>query len=137
MSFDFYATQQAILDRLATIGSSIGIADHFTVLDLTDEVAQTVGAKLRFEDFEPLDQVGRSVAHKSLWTFSVEVDAARASTSSKEVAADLFSAALASLVAWEVRPGTTIRIEPGLKPEQDDRILRLSFGFSIPAYLAG
>lgn len=137
MSFDLFAQQQQLLDRLATIGSAIAIDDAFTRVDLTDDGAAEVGAHLAFDGFDAVEQVGKSALHHALWSFNVLVDIPRATAPDKQAAADLFSAALAALIGWEPSPGRELRTAPGRESSYDGRVMQISFGFTVPVYLAG
>ncbi len=137
MSFDFYAQQQQILDRLAPVAGGIGIADTFSIVDLTEQGAAVVAAQLVFESFNPEGQAGTSARHNVRWCFDVYVDNARAEAADKTAAADLFSNALAQLVGWEITAGRYVRTAEGRDSGFDGRILRLSFGFNVPVFITG
>lgn len=136
MVFDLFDQQQKILNLLAPLAGSISIVDGFTLVDLNDGVA-TTGAQVRFISLQPAGDVGRSSKHEANWSFDVYVDGARASGPQKTAASTLFSAALAALVGWEFEPGRFVRTAPGQESGFDGRIVRISFGFTLPVYLAG
>lgn len=137
MSFDLFAQQQQILDRLAPVAGGIAIADTFSVVDLTDEGAAVVAAQVVFESFSPEGQAGTSARHNVRWLFEVYVDNSRAEAADKTAAAALFSNALAQLVGWQVGPGREVRTAEGRDSGFDGRILRLSFGFNVPVFITG
>lgn len=137
MSFDLFALQQQILDRLAPIAGGIDLADTFSVVDLTDEGAAVVAGQLVFESFNPEGQAGTSARHNVRWCFDVYVDNARAEAADKAAAAALFSNALAQLVGWNIGPGREVRAAEGRDSGFDGRTLRLSFGFNVPVFVAG
>lgn len=137
MSFDLFAQQQALIARLATITTGIAIADTFGIVDLTDASAKSTGAQLVFVEFSPVDQAGASALHYTHWAFNVQVDVSRASDAEKTAAAALFSDALAALVGYEISPGRLIRTADGQDSGFDGRVMRISFGFTVPVYLAG
>lgn len=137
MSFDLFAQQTALLDRLATIDTDIAIADTFGEVIVTDASGKKTGAQLMFIDFSPVDQTGGSALHTAHWAFDVYVDVSRASDAEKTAAAALFSAALAALVGYEIQRGRAIRTAAGQDSGFDQRVLRISFGFTVPVYLAG
>ncbi len=137
MSFDLFTQQQTLLSRLAPHAGAIVIADTFSPVDLTVEGAATVGAQLQFVEFSPVGQSGTAALHHARWSFDLYVDTGRASTADKTAACALFSNALAALIGWEVSPGRFISTADGQDNGLDGRVLRLSFGFNVPVYLAG
>ena len=137
MSFDLFAMQQQLLARLAPIANGITLRDTFSSVDLTDENAAAVEAQLAFLAFDPKQQVGHSAQHSVAWSFDVYVHTARANDAKKSVAAAVFSGALAQLVGWEFSPGLSLQIAPGQNSGISGSVLRISFGFTVPVYLAG
>ena len=137
MSFDLFALQDELLARLATVAGGFVIAGTFDCVDLTDAGAATTGAQLMFLEFSPAGQAGRSARHDVRWSFDVFVDTGRASGAEKTAAAALFNAALGALIGWEVGPGRPIAAVQGQDSGHDGRILRISFGFTVPVFLAG
>lgn len=139
MSFDLFAQQQQILDRLAAAATAAGIAvaGTFDIVDLTDQGAETTGAQIVFSGFAPEGQVAGSARHNVQWSFDLYVDTSRASADQKAAAAQLFNAALAALVGWEIAAGRQVRTAQGQESGWDGRVLRISFGFIVPVFLAG
>ena len=137
MSFDLFAQQDALIARLATVSGGFAIAGTFDRVDLTDEGAATLGAQLMFTGLSPSGQAGRSARHDVAWSFDVLVDTGRASSADKTAAASLFSAAMGVLIGWEIEPGRSITAISGQDSGMDGRVLRISFGFTVPVYLAG
>lgn len=136
MIFDFNTLQHAIIVKLQPL-TTLWIADHFEQIDLTDDATSPIAAKLSFVELLPSEQTANNVALKAHWMFIVQVDAGRANDVQKADAMDLFTAAMTAIANAEFAVGAQALIEPGLKPQPFDRILTLSFGFSIPVYLAG
>lgn len=139
MTFDYAATEQQLLARLAPLATAAGIpfyGDDSTV-DLTDAASVPVGAQLVFLDFFPDDQVGNTSKHFALFAFELYLDPPRATSAQLVAASSLFSSALASLIGWEFAPGRVVRAEKVQRSGADGRIRRRSFGFTLPAYVAG
>jgi hypothetical protein len=139
MSFDFAATEHQLLERLAPLATAAGIplyGDDSTV-DLTDSASVPVGAQLVFLDFYPDDQVGGASKHFALFAFDLYVDPPRLSSAQSAAASALFASALSALIGWEFAPGRRVRAEKVQRCGVDGRIRRRSFGFTIPAYVAG
>lgn len=138
MSFDLFAMQQLILDRLAPVAGGIPLVDTFTRVDLTDDGAATVTGQAAFIEFSPEGQVGRSTRHFARWSFDLYVDTGRASDAQKTAAMTLFSQAMASLIGWEFDAvGREVQSSAGQESGWDGRVLRISFGFVLPVHLAG
>lgn len=137
MSFDLFAQQDELLARLATVAGGFAIVGTFDRIDLTDDGAATTGAQLRFTGFSPSGQAGRSARHDVQWSFDVLVDTGRASSADKTAAASLFNAAMGALIGWEIGPGRSITAVQGQDSDFDGRVLRISFGFTVPVFLAG
>lgn len=137
MSFDLFALQDELLARLSTVAGGFAIAGTFDLVDLTDASASTTGAQLRFTEFSPSGQAGRSARHDVRWSFDVLVDTGRASSADKTAAAALFTAAMGALIGWEIGPGRSITAVQGQDSGLDGRVLSISFGFTVPVFLAG
>ena len=137
MSFDLFALQDELLARLATVAGGFVIAGTFDRVDLTDDGAATTGAQLMFTGFSPSGQAGRSARYDVAWSFDVLVDTGRASSADKTAAASLFNAAMGALIGWEIGPGRSITAVQGQDSGLDGRVLRISFGFTVPVFLAG
>lgn len=139
MSFDFLAQEQQILARVASIAAALGITvlSDAEVVDLTNDGALPIGAQIAFLDFFPDQQVGGSSRHFALWAFDTYIDSDRASSAQKTAISNLFSQALGSLIGWEIENGRSVRAEKVQRCGEQGRIRRRSFGFIIPAYLAG
>lgn len=137
MSFDLLAQQQQILARLATLASPVPIVDHFDLVDLTDDSIYPAGAQTHYMRLAVQDQVGRSAMWGAMWSFDIYVDTGRVSQAQKDAAYALFSAALAALIGWEVSPAQEVHASAGHDSVREGRLVRTSFGFTIPVYLAG
>ena len=139
MSFDFVAQEQQILARVSWLAAALGITvlSDAEVVDLTNDGALPVGAQIAFLDFFPDQQVGGSSRHFALWAFDTYIDSDRASAAQKIAVSNLFSQALGSLIGWEIENGRTVRAEKVQRCGEQGRIRRRSFGFIIPAYVAG
>lgn len=137
MSFDLLTQQNAILARLALLASPVPLVGTFDRIDLTDESTYPAGAQTLFMKLAPLDQAGRSAKWGAEWTFDLYVDNGRASSIQKTAAYDLFSAALAQLIGWEITPMAQLQASAGQESASEGRITRISFGFTLPVYLAG
>lgn len=137
MSFDLFAMQQQLLDRLTEAGITDPVGSTFDAVDITDDSTKTTGAQFVFLGLDPAGQVGRSAAHVVVWSFDLYVDTARASPAQKTAAANLFSAALAALIGWGISPGREVRSNEGQPSGMNGRVVRISFGFTVPVYLAG
>ena len=137
MSFDLLAQQQQILARLATLASPVPIVDHFGLVDLTDDSIYPAGAQTHYMRLAVQDQVGRSAKWGAMWSFDLYVDTGRVSQEQKDAAYALFSAALAALIGWEFLPAQEVHASAGQDSAREGRLVRTSFGFTIPVYLAG
>ena len=139
MGFDLFAMEQLILALLAGLASPMPIVGLFDRVDLTDESPYPAGAQIMFHRLLPEDQVQRNVLHYAAWIFDLYVDTGRVNATQKTAAAALFSNALAALIGWEFSPGRRVRTFAlrGQDTTTEGRILRISFGFSLPVYLAG
>jgi hypothetical protein len=137
MTFDLLTQQQAILDRLALLVSPVPLVGTFDRVDLTDDSTYPSGIQTLFVKLAPIDQAGRSAKWGAEWTFDLYVDTGRASSAQKIAAYGLFSAALGQLIGWEITPMTLVQASAGQESASEGRIIRISFGFTIPVYLAG
>lgn len=137
MTFDLLAQQLAILARLALLASPVPLVGTFDRVDLTDESAYPAGAQVQFAKLVPLDQAGRSAKWGAMWTFDLYVDSGRASSAQKTAAFTLFSDALGQLIGWEITPLNEVQASAGQDTASEGRITRISFGFTLPVYLAG
>lgn len=137
MSFNLLDMQEELLTRLGDAGIVAPVLGAFDQIDVTDESGKTFAAQITFLSLDPSGQAGRSAAHAAAWSFDVLVDTARASDTEKQAAMTLFSAAMAALVGWEMQPGAQLRISEGRKTGFDGRVVGISFGFTVPVYLAG
>ena len=138
MSFDLFAMQQMIINRLAPLAGGAPLVDSFTHVDLTDDGAATTTGQVFFSEFSPEGQVGRSARHIARWSFDLYVDTGRASTLQKTAAMAFFSAAMNALVGWEFDGfGRQVQTSAGQESGWDGRVLRISFGFTLPALIAG
>jgi hypothetical protein len=137
MTFDLLAQQTAILARLALLASPVPIIGTFDRVDLTDESAYPAGAQIQYAKLAPLDQAGKSAKFGAVWTFDLYVDAGRVSSTQQTAAFTLFSAALGQLVGWEINHLNAVQATAGQDTASEGRITRISFGFTIPVYLAG
>jgi hypothetical protein len=137
MGFDLFTMEQLILALLATLASPVPIVGLFDRVDLTDNSAYPAGAQIVFIKLLPEDQIQKNVLHAAIWSFDLYVDTGRISSAQKTAAAALFSNALAALIGWEFSPGRRVHTSAGQDSAAEGRILRISFGFSLPVYLAG
>lgn len=137
MSFDLFAQQQQIIDRLTPVLGAVPLYDTFSRPDMTDAGMAPVAAHLVFAEFSPEGQVGRSARHFSRWSFDLYVDTARASEAQKASAAACFSAAMGALIGWDFSLGREVQSAAGQESGHDGRVLRISFGFVLPVFLAG
>lgn len=137
MTFNLQTQQTAILARLALLASPVPLVGTFDRVDLTDDSAYPAAANILFGKLTPHDQTGRSAKWGAVWSFDLYVDTDRASVEQKTAAYDLFSNALASLVGWEITPLNEVQASAGQESASEGRIVRISFGFTIPVYLAG
>lgn len=139
--FDLFAQQQLILGQLASLATAAGVAIEgtFGLVNLTDDAAPPIAAQTVFMRLAQTDESGRSAKYAALWSFDLYVDAGRASPAQKAAAAALFSGALGALIGWEFDPDRMRRVSgaPGQESGFQGHITRISFGFSIPVYLAG
>ncbi len=139
MAFDLFDMQQQIATILSAACESAGVelTDTFGLVNLNDESAAPIAAQTLFVQFSPSGEVGRSAAHHAVWSFDVYVDTGRASPAQKTSAMLLFSDALAALVGSEFGPGRFIRTADGQPSGFQQHVMRISFGFTIPVYVAG
>ena len=136
MIFD---TETAILARLAAkCAPGSVLRGTFDALDLTDDSVGPVVGKVELQQIAATGAVHGSAAAVVLaYAFSVYCDIHRATPEQKTAAAALLEAAGNALVAWEYAPLRTPTLQAGQQSEFDGRVLRLSIGFSIPAFFAG
>lgn len=137
MTFDLLAQQLAITARLALLASPVPLVGTFDRVDLTDESAYPASAQTQYAKLVPLEQSGRSARWGAAWTFDLYVDTGRASDTQKTAAYTLFSDALAQLIGWEITTLNPVQASAGQDTASEGRITRISFGFTIPVYLAG
>lgn len=137
MSFDLFELQQKILDRLESVRGEILIVGTFDQVDVTDPALLPVGAQVAFGAFTNVSQVGCATQYDITWSFDLYVDIGRVNLSQKTAAATLFSGALQSLIGWKISPGREVRATEGRESGYDGRVMRISFGFTIPVYSAG
>ena len=137
MTFNIFSMQQQILDRLAPLAGGIPVHDTFTQVDFTDSFESTVAAKTAFLEFSPEGQVGRSARHYARWSFDLFVDLSRVTDPEKAAAMAFYSAAMGGLIGWDFSPGLEVHTSPGQESGLNGHVLRISFGFTIPVYLAG
>lgn len=137
MTFNLFSMQQQILDRLAPLAGGIPLVGSFTRVDLTDDGAATTTAQVIFLEFSPEEQAGIAFRQSARWSFDLHVDTGRASEAQKESAMDFFSAAMAALIGWKFEPGREAKTSAGQESGWDGRVLRISFGFTLPVYMTG
>lgn len=139
MSFDYAATEQLLIDRLAPLAASAGVPLYLDdeVVDLTDGAVMPVGLQLVFLDIYPDDQVGSTSKHYALFAVDLYLDPTRANATQKAAASAVFSAAMVAVLGWEFAPGRRVRAEKVQRSGTDGRQRRRSFGFTLPAYIAG
>ena len=133
MIFD---TEAAILAHLATkCAPGSVLLGTFDPIDLTDDSSHPVAGQILLLQIQHASDVRGCAASVLLqYGFSVYCDVARASSAQKTAAAALFNDASNALVAWEYAPMRHPQITDGQATGFDGRILRLSFGFALPAY---
>lgn len=134
MIFD---TEASILARLVDrCPSGSLLVGTFEEVNLTDDAAEVVAGQVFLTEIQPAGEVRGACAAVLLhYAFSVYCDIARASTEQKTAAADLFEQAAHALVGWEYAPMRYPQLTQGQSTEFNGRVLRLSFGFSLPAFL--
>jgi hypothetical protein len=131
-------TETAILARLATRCAAGSILlGTFGVVDLTDPSPAPVVGIVGLQRIDPTEQQQAAARLECTWSFSVYTDIHRASPTQKTAAAALLEAAGNALVGWEISPGKYVSITAGQDSAFDGRILRLSFGFSVPSFFVG
>lgn len=136
MIFD---TETAILARLAAkCAPGSVLLGTFDPVDVSDDAASPVVGKLTLMQISATGAVHGSTAASDLYYgFSVYCDVYRASAGQKTAAAALLESAGNALVGWEYAGLRTPTMQTGQPTEFDGRLLRLSIGFSIPAYFVG
>lgn len=137
MTFDLLDQQTRILAWLDLLASVVPLVGTFDSVDLTDASDYPAGAQIQFVRLVPIDQSGRSAKWSAVWTFDLYVDTGRASSAQKTAAFTLFSNALDQLTGWEITPLNPVQASAGQDTASEGRITRISFGFTIPVYLAG
>jgi hypothetical protein len=133
MIFD---TETAILATLrAHCPPESVLLGTFDPVDLTDSASSPVIGQVALQQIASAGESrGLAAAVHLIYAFSVYCDVLRATTDQKLAAAALLESAANALVVWEYAPMRTPRIIDGQSSEFDGRILRLSIGFSIPAF---
>ena len=137
MSFDLFAIEQALHARLASVTAGVPLVGMFDAVDLTADGASTTAAQLALMNFTPAGQVAASSRSRIGWSFDLYVDTQRASDADKASAAGFFSAAIGKLAGFELEPGKTIDLAQGQDSGTDGRVLRISFGFTVPVFVSG
>jgi hypothetical protein len=137
VTFDLLAQQKALLAWLDLLASVVPLVGTFDRVDLTDDSNYPAGAQIQFVRLVPIDQSGRSAKWSAVWTFDLYVDTGRASSAQKKAAYALFSDALDQLTGWQITPLNLVQASAGQDTASEGRITRISFGFTIPVYLAG
>lgn len=136
MIFD---TETALLARLAAkLAPGSVIVGTFGVVDLTDDATSPVIGQLL------LMRIGSSGDDRSTtarilltYAFSIFCDIHRSSDPQKAAAAQMLVDAGNALAGWQSAPGKVSQIVDGQDTGFDGRVLRLSIGFTIPAYFVG
>lgn len=135
MIFD---TEILILARLAAkCAPGSVLQGTFSPVDMTDDSVAPVAGQLVLTQINATSQTGTNCRALMGYEFAVYVDTARSSAQQKSDAAKLLEDALNALVGWEFSPGREVQISDGRETGFDGRILRLSFGFYLPAHFVG
>lgn len=137
MTFDLLTQQTAIIAQLALLASPVPIVGTLDRIDLTDDSSYPAGAQALFIRLAPHDQAGRSAKWGAVWSFDLYVDSGRCDVTQKSAAYALFNDALASLIGWEITPLNAVQASAGQDSAREGYITRISFGFTIPVYMAG
>jgi hypothetical protein len=135
MIFDTEATLLARLAAKCAPGSVL--QGTFDPVDMTDDSSTPVIGQLVLSQINATSQTGTNCRALIGYEFGVYVDIARASSQQKTDAAKLLEDAINAMVGWEFSPGREVQISDGRETGFDGRILRLSFGFYIPAHFVG
>jgi hypothetical protein len=131
--------EQSILARLvAECAPGSVLLGTFDPADLTDDSLVPVLGKIMLTSIaNAASDAGQSCRLSVAYSFSVYTDVYRATTDQKSAAAQLLQDAGNALVGWSSAPGRVTQIIDGPESGFDGRVLRLSFGFTIPAFFAG
>ena len=135
MIFDHETT---ILARLAAkcAGGSV-FKGSFDAVDMSDDSTAPVLCQIVLDQINVTGQTGKHARALLTYSCSVYTDLYRATTPQKTAAGQLLTDAIQALVGWEYSPGVEVEITDGQSTGSDGRLLRLSFGFTIPAHFAG
>lgn len=130
--------ETAILARLTAI-CPVGsvLLGTYDLIDFTDDNTAPVTLQIRLARMSPYGQTGKTVRLGLQWVCSVFVDVPLATNQQKTEADTLLSSAMTALAGWEPAPGRECQILDGDETSFDGRILRLSFGFNLPAHVVG
>jgi hypothetical protein len=130
--------ETAILARLTAI-CPVGsvLLGTYDLIDFTDDNTAPVTLQIRLARMSPYGQTGKTVRLGLQWTCSVFVDVPLATNQQKTEADTILSSAMTALAGWEPTPGRECQILDGDETSFDGRILRLSFGFNLPAHVVG
>jgi hypothetical protein len=136
MIFD---AEQAIIARLVEkCAQGSVLLGTFDPVDLTDDSSVVVLGKLMLTSIaNAASDAGQACRLSVAYSFSVYTDVYRATTEQKTAAAQLLQDAGNALVGWSSSPGRVTQIIDGPESGFDGRVLRLSFGFTIPAFFVG
>lgn len=135
MIFD---TDTLLLARLAAnCAPGSVLLGTFDPVDMTDDSTTPVVGKLLLSQINQSSQTGTNCRALIGYEFAVWVDTARATAQQKTDAAKLLGDAISAMVGWEFSPGREVQISDGRETGFDGRILRLSFGFYLPAHFVG
>lgn len=136
MIFD---TETAILARLAAkLAPGSVLIGTFGVVDLTDDATSPViGQLLLMRIGSSGDDRGNTARITLDYAFSVFCDIHRSTDPQKAAAAQMLVDAGNALAGWQSAPGKISQIVDGQDTGFDGRVLRLSLGFTIPAYFVG
>lgn len=132
-------TETAILARLAAkCAPGTLLLGTFDPPDLTDDSPVVYLGKVMLTSIAPTASDSSTAARILLsYSFSVYTDIRRATPQQTSAAAQLLQDAGNALVGWASSVGRITQIADGPESSFDGRLLRLSFGFTIPAFFVG
>ncbi|HMV62705.1 MAG TPA: hypothetical protein PKE01_05190 [Rhodocyclaceae bacterium] len=132
-----YTIPEALANRLRPlIPASIPLYTQRATVDMVSEGQPPVAVAIRFIRPAPVRQLpGAVMAYDVEIAFIVLVDEGRATPADLARAESIYTAALQSLVEWEIAPGRMTRFSDGPAPDDEAGVALFSFGVVVPTFI--
>lgn len=132
-----YTIPEALASRLRPlIPPGIPLYTQRATVDMVSEGQPPVAVSIRFARPVPARHLPGAVM-----AYDVEVDVVVLVAEGRAAAADLaraeslYTAALQSLVEWEISPGRTTRFTDGPAPDDESGVALFAFGVVVPTFI--